>query len=177
MELTVEDITQSSRFWDEVNILAKEAFPPEEYLSPAALVDMASENGFDLLALIDRDSFVGFMVVKTYKTLAYLFFLAIKASCRSQGYGSRAIATLKAEYPNKKHTVDFEMIDPFASNYDQRVKRRDFYLRCGYQETGLFLSYLGVDYEVFCMDSMFDPEEFKEMMKTIRIEGFDPKYF
>ena len=45
------------------------------------------------------------------------------------------------------------------------------------KETGLFLSYLGVDYEVFCMDSDFEPQEFKDMMKEIQVEGFEPEYF
>ena len=37
--------------------------------------------------------------------------------------------------------------------------------------------YLGVDHEVFCMDEEFDPEAFKAMMKTIRVDGFHPRYF
>ena len=177
MKLHTEYITKNNRFWEEVNRLAKEAFPPEEYLAPQTLVDMAKTDHLDFLALSERDVFVGFMVVKTYKNLAYLFFLAINPSCRSKGYGSRAIETLKAEYPGKKQVVDFEMLDDYAQNNEQRKKRRNFYLRNGYQETGLFLSYLGVDYEVFCMDNDFQEDEFKEMMKTIHVKGFNPKYF
>ena len=85
--------------------------------------------------------------------------------------------TLKAQYPGKKQVVDFEMLDETADNSRQREKRRNFYLRNGYKETGFFLSYLGVEYEVFCMDDDFEPEVFKAMMKTIRVEGFKPKYF
>lgn len=160
-----------------MNILAKEAFPPEEYLAPAKLVGMAKEDNLDFLALSDNDLFIGFMVVQTYENLAYLFFLAIDSSCRSKGYGSRAIETLKAEYQDKKQIVDFEMLDDAANNSIQREKRREFYLRNGYKETGLFLTYLGVNYEVFCMDEDFEPEVFKAMMKTIQIDGFNPKYF
>lgn len=177
MKLNTEHITANSRFWDKVNALAKEAFPPEEYLAPSKLVEMANADNFDFLTLTDNDSFVGFMVVQTYHDLAYLFFLAIDSTCRSKGYGSRAIETLKAEYPGKKHVVDFEMLDDTAINCKQREKRREFYLRNGYKETGFFLTYLGVDYEVFCMDEDFEPEEFKRMMKTIQVKGFNPKYF
>lgn len=157
--------------------LAKEAFPPEEYLAPQTLVEMAKTDQLDFLALSEQDAFVGFMVVKTYKDLTYLFFLAIDPTCRSRGYGSRAIETLKAEYPGKKQVVDFEMLDDQAQNKEQRKRRRDFYLRNGYRETGVFLSYLGVDYEVFCMDRSFQEDDFKEMMKTIHIKGFSPHYF
>lgn len=177
MRLNTEPITPQSRFWHQANILAKEAFPPEEYLAPAELVKMAQSDCFDFLALLDGDVFVGFMVVQTYEALAYLFFLAIDAESRSKGYGSRAIETLKAEYPDKTHTVDFEMLDDAAPNREQREKRRCFYLRNGYEETGLFLSYLGVNYEVFAMGDFFDADLFKAMMKTIPVEGFHPRYF
>lgn len=38
MKLNIEHITEKSTFWNSVNILAKEAFPPEEYLAPSELV-------------------------------------------------------------------------------------------------------------------------------------------
>ena len=177
MKLKTEYITEHNRFWSEINNLAKESFPPEEYLAPIELVRMSKANNFDFLLLTDDEQFVGFMVVQTHRNLAYLFFLAIDSSCRSKGYGSYAIEALKEAYPEKKQVVDFEMLDEKADNYEQRKKRRNFYLRNGYKETGLFLSYLGVDYEVFCMDDDFDVEEFKVLMTTIQVEGFNPKYF
>ena len=177
MQLNIEHITENSRFWHSVNALAKEAFPPEEYLAPSKLAEMAKADHFDFLALSDQNSFVGFVAVYTYESLAYLFFLAIDSSCRSKGYGARAIETLKAIYPDKKHVVDFEMPDGTSKNHVQRTKRRAFYLRNGYRETGWFLSYLGVDYEVFCMDDDFEPKLFKAMIKTIRIDGFEPVFF
>lgn len=177
MTLNIAHITEASPFWNKVNILAKEAFPPEEYLAPSELVKMAQADNFDFLALLDGDVFVGFMVVQTYRDMAYLFFLAIGAQSRGKGYGSQAIETLRAEYPDKIHTVDFEMLDDAAPNREQRERRREFYLRNGYRETGLFLSYLGVDYEVFCMGNSFDSDTFKAMMGTIQVEGFHPRYF
>ena len=177
MKLNTEKITKESQYWHKIDSLATEAFPPEEYLAPDKLVEMSKEDNFDFWALTDGGAFVGFMVVQTYKNLAYLFFLAIDSSCRAKGYGSRAIETLRALYPDKKQVVDFEMLDEAAPNNIQRIKRRQFYLKNGYKETGLFLSYLGVDYEVFCMSDDFDAREFKDMMKKIRVEGFAPKYF
>lgn len=177
MMLQTEPVTKDSVFWKKINFLAKEAFPPEEYLAPEKMIEMARADSFDFLTLRDGGTFVGFMVVQTYENLAYLFFLAIDADCRSKGYGSCAIEMLRKKYPDKKHVVDFEMPDDSADNSRQREKRRDFYLRNGYRETGLFLSYLGVDYEVFCMDDDFDPKTFKEMMSMIQVEGFCPEYF
>lgn len=177
MLLNTQRITRQSRVWDSVNSLALEAFPPEEYLSPDKLAEMAQSDGFDFLALLDGGDFVGFMAVQTYKDVAYLFFLAIDPSRRSRGYGGRAIETLKALYPDKKQVVDLEMLDDSSPNSAQRKKRRAFYLRNGYKETGMYLSYLGVDYEVLSMDDGFRPDDFKALMGTLRIEGFNPVYF
>lgn len=177
MILNTERISKESRFWQQVNSLAKEAFPSEEYLAPETLVEMSLADNFDFFALTDSDAFIGFMVVQTHKDLAYLFFLAIAPSCRAKGYGSRAVETLRALYPGKTQVVDFEMPDSAVLNNEQRIKRRQFYLKNGYKETGLFLSYLGVDYEVFCMGDGFEPQEFKDMMREIRVDGFEPEYF
>lgn len=59
----------------------------------------------------------------------------------------------------------------------ERKRRKAFYLRNGYRETGLFLSYLGVDYEVMCMDEGFDEAELKALMASIQLQGFHPVYF
>lgn len=177
MKLNTEPITASSPFWSRVEALAKEAFPPEEYLAPKELVQMAEDAQFDFLALTEEGRFVGFMAVQVHRSLSYLFFLAIASELRASGYGSGAIEALKERYPDKTQVVDFEMLDQGASNYGQRVKRKRFYLRNGYRETGLFLSYCGVDYEVMCMGEDFREDEFKELMKNIRVEGFEPRYF
>lgn len=176
MKLNIENITEASKYWQEVNTLAGEAFPPEEYLAPIELVRMATGGNLNFSALLDQDTFVGFMVTMQYENMVYLFFLAIAPSYRSKGYGSRAIETLKAQYPGKTQVVDFEALDDSADNAAQRKKRRQFYLKNGYCETGLFVTYYGVTYEVFCTDEQFDVATFKALMKTVPIEGFVPTY-
>ena len=57
MILNIEHITESNRFWIQVNALAKEAFPSKEYLAPSKLVKMAEADNFTLLQgyVTDRD--------------------------------------------------------------------------------------------------------------------------
>lgn len=139
---------------------------------------MSEAENFDFCSLSDEGKLVGFMVVQTFKNLCYLFFLAIDSSCRVKGYGSLAIKTLKSLYPEKTQVVDFEMIDESSSNNEQRKKRKSFYLKNGYKETGLFLLYLGVNYELMCnSDSKFDEDEFKQMLESLKIDGFKQRYF
>lgn len=177
MSLTTEPITENCRFWNDVNRLAKEAFPPKEYLSPADTLELAKTVDLDFLALVSGGNFAGYMVVQTFKNLAYLFFLAVDGKCRSKGYGSEAIRFFKEKYPEKIHAVDIEMIEENAPNPAQRKSRRNFYLRNGFKAAGVFLNYLGENYEVLSMENDFDKNEFKEMMGTIELDGFKSEFF
>lgn len=175
--MKVKHIRCNSVDLDKVESLAKEAFPPKEYLSPSELIRMAERGEVDFWGLYDKNSFVGFMVISVFEDMCYLFFLAIDPSIRSKGYGGQALRLLDELYPNKQQVVDFEMIDDTATNNEQRITRKAFYMRNGYQETGKFISYRGVDYEILSRDTPFDFEKFKRMMLVFNIEGFDPKYF
>jgi len=177
MILKAQPITPDLPAYPKVRSLAKEAFPPEEYLDPTDLIAMAKAPDFDFLALYDEETFVGYFAVMTYRKMAYLFFLAIDPSLRSRGYGSGAIEALKRLYPGFRQVVDMEMPDETAPNASQRAKRRAFYLRNGYKPTGHFLSYFGVDYEILSMDEGFDFKAFQEMMSRLPVPGFDPVYF
>lgn len=175
--MKVKHIRCNSVELGKVESLAKEAFPPKEYLSPGELIQMAERGEVDFWGLYDQNNLVGFMVVSLFEDMCYLFFLAIDPNIRSKGYGGQALRLLDELYPNKQQVVDFEMIDDTAPNNEQRITRKAFYMRNGYRETGKFISYRGVDYEILCRDTPFDFEKFKRMMLVFNIEGFDPKYF
>ncbi len=117
------------------------------------------------------------MVISLFESMAYLFFLAIEAQYRGCGYGGQALELIERLYPDRQKVVDFERVDESAPNNAQRKKRRAFYMRHEYRETGKFISYLGVDYEILCMDEAFDFEMFQRMMRGFHIEGFHPEYF
>lgn len=63
MILSTIKITGQFSDIDKVNALARDAFPPEEYLAPSKMIEMSREDGFDFRALYDGDLFVGFMTV------------------------------------------------------------------------------------------------------------------
>lgn len=169
----------ASDFYDleKVEALAKEAFPPAEYLAPKDIIKMVERGEVDFYGLYDEDLFVGFTVICLFENICYLFFLAVCDKYRSKGYGSQALRILYELYPDKLHVVDFEMTDESAPNNGQRITRKRFYMRNGYRETGKYISYLGVDYEILCRDECFDFETFKKMMKRFNIKEFNPRYF
>lgn len=44
MELYMEPVTRQNQDWNDINALALEAFPPEEYLAPSKLLEMTKDN-------------------------------------------------------------------------------------------------------------------------------------
>lgn len=177
MTLRTVRIDENFKEMPKVELLAKEAFPVEEYLEPMTIIEMADKNDIDFWALYDGDMFVGFMVIKKYETMAYLFFLAIDSKQRSSGYGGKALNTIRMLYPKMEHVVDLEKVDETANNNEQRNSRRRFYLRNGYIPTGKFLRYFGVDYEILCFNEQFDFDKFKKLMDSMDIENFAPVYY
>lgn len=90
--LTTQPIQPNDPHWTQVEVLAREAFPPEEYLPPVQLARMAQAANFDFLALEEEDGqFIGFMAVQTHQDMVYLFFLAIVPVYRAKGYGGKPL--------------------------------------------------------------------------------------
>lgn len=162
---------------ERLNELALEAFPPEEYLAPSDIIKLSQKFDMDFWGLYENDDFIGFTVIARYKRMIYLFFLAITPENRSKGYGSKIISLISENYKSCQFVVDFEMVDESARNIEQRIKRRDFYLRNGFKETNHYLTYFGASYEILCMHHEFDFTLFKELMDALPIEGFAPLYF
>lgn len=177
MNIILKQIGKDFPDMDSLCVLAKEAFPPQEYIAPHELLKMAQSDGFDFWALYDDECFIGFMAVMTHKTMAYLFFLAIDSSLRSQGYGGAALSKLQQTYPLFQHIVDMELLDKEADNIQQRIARRNFYIRNGYKPTGQYLSYFGISYEVLCRNDRFDFTLFEELLARVPVKDFTPLFF
>lgn len=45
--MKLEKVIKNCWCWNEINELAVEAFPPEEYLAPDKLIEMSKEENFD----------------------------------------------------------------------------------------------------------------------------------
>lgn len=175
--MKLRKITTSFPKMKHLNALAREAFPPEEHIPPEELIRMSQEGAMDFWALYDGTKFIGFIVAVTFKTMAYLFFLAIDAFCRSHGYGSKALSLFAEQYPGCTHVVDMEMPEENAPNVEQRIARKKFYLRNGYKETGQYLTYRNTSFEVLCLENHFSIELFKELMGTLPVKNFNPRFF
>lgn len=163
--------------FDKIEGLAKEAFPPSEYVPPKAFLIASESQEVDFWAFYDNELFVGYVVIRHKMDFAYLFFLAVQKELRNQGYGTKILEYLEKLYPDSTQIVDFEMVDPNASNYDIRVRRKNFYLRNGYKEINLFYYFNEENFEIMSKTTPFNYDKFQKMMSSFIGMGFNPKFF
>ena len=132
----------------ETHRLNMDAFPDEERLDTELLARLSEQGRLELLGIYDNDSYIGFTVIFHGERSVYVFFLAIDPAWRSHGYGSAVLNALRVRYAGRQLVLDIEPLDPAASNYEQRLRRKSFYLRNGFRESGCFFKYCGMCFEV-----------------------------
>lgn len=172
--------SRDAALMDEVNL---ESFPPEELMSTEMQTRLCAEGVLEVWAVYDGASFVGFTTIYPGSRLAYVFFLAVHKDARSHGYGTRILKLLHDHYDGRRIVLDIEPVDPSVPDNALRIRRKQFYLRNGFLESGYLLKYLGLSFEIlYAGPGEFSLSDYKEMMDGIRgmihscgFEVFEPE--
>ena len=77
-----------------------------------------------------------------------LDYLAVCPQARGTGAGTAILEKIRTYYADKKILLLIEELNPAATNIEQRVKRKRFYLRNGYIDTGIRTSSIGGNMEI-----------------------------
>lgn len=157
----------SAKDMKKINRLNQEAFIEEQRMPFVKMAKIVNSEQIHLLAVYSEETFVGFFLTAANEKNAYIFFFAIDSPFRSQGYGSKALALLNEYYPNQQIVLDLEKTDEKASNNAQRISRKNFYIRNGFEETGFQLAYDGMSFEMMCNSSTFDKKGFTSLLNQI----------
>ena len=165
--IEIKQIMPDSKDAEIVSGINDEAFPPSEHIDLKDMFRMNESLGAGVFGLYDAEKLVGFTWGVGNSRCVYIFFLAIDAQHRGRGYGTQAIDALFRFYSEKQVILDFEELDPAAENYAQRVRRKNFYLHCGFHETGRFTIMNDERFEVVCNGGSLDEEGFRDIIRRI----------
>lgn len=94
------------------------------------------------------------------RKMIFIMFLAVDESLRTKGYGSAILKEIKNRYPDKKIMVSIEPCDDSAPDIEVRKRRKAFYRKNGYSETGYMIKLSGVVQEIMITNGDFDKKEF-----------------
>lgn len=132
---------------NDIKKLYLSAFPKEERPPAWIFFKNALKDNQDLYGYYDENEFIGFAQLTTYKDICYLFFLAVSKEKRDQGYGSKIIEDIKQSNNDKVILLCYEEVDTKYEDYEQRVKRRNFYRKNGFLDNKVKTNEFGVIFE------------------------------
>ena len=161
--MTIREITKESGELPALEAINEEAIPECER---CALADMLA-TGAEVFC-IDTDGVpAGYMAVRSRKNILYLAYFAVRKDLRSGGIGSGALRELIRRYPDRQVVVEYEAPDGRCGNNNERIRRKRFYLRNGFYETGWFTCYDGTEFEIGCSRPDFDAEGFRAFAEEL----------
>lgn len=151
-------------YFDRLN---QEAFPAAERTDIEEMFAFSRDADAQLLGIYEAGAPVGFAFLVKNAACGYVYYFAIDKALRSQGYGGAAIEELLGRYPQLQLILDFEELDPAAANYDQRLRRKGFYLRHGFVETGKYTMLRGNRFEVVCGGGPLREDAFRDLLQVL----------
>lgn len=150
---------------DAVRRLYRDAFPLDER-APFFMLARKAEKGLaDWWGIYEDGEWIGFFYVVADEKLAYVFYFAIDGQKRGRGCGTRALAALRAQYEGSRIFLAAEAIDPAAENYAERVRRKQFYLRCGMEELHTRVREGNVVYELLGTGGAVSGREYSRLVR------------
>ena len=164
--LTFLDIKNNKGCSKKVGKLYNVAFPKEERVPIWILKLLERENKAKFYGIYDNKKFVGLIYNVYYKDIVFIFYLAIDNKLRGQGYGSKVLESIKQKYSKYRIILCIEEIDKNSNNYNQRIKRKEFYIKNGFKEANYTIKERNIIYEMLYYNKKVSLQEYKELIKN-----------
>lgn len=140
-----KEINSKSKIKHEVKQLFLSSFPKHQIIPLWFLLLKAKKSNIDFLAFYDDDKFIGLTYLIHHEETTYVMYLAIDGKNQSKGYGSKALDLIKSIKKNPKIFLSIDNIDLDAKNYQQRIKRKQFYINNNFVDAKISIS-IGKDF-------------------------------
>jgi ribosomal protein S18 acetylase RimI-like enzyme len=148
-----------------IESLYKDAFPKNERAPLWFLRHKAKQRNVAFNSLYHNESWIGLLYTIEYRDILLIIYLAIDASCRSGGYGTKVLTALREDHPDKRIILNVEQIDNQYNNNVQRVQRKRFYEKNGYTSTGIIVEELGQPFEMLIFGDSITLEETRQVYR------------
>lgn len=149
-----------SRRKREIKQIYMSSFQKEERMPFVLMLLMSCLRNTQFLAFYDQKTLCGLVYMASLGKQTFIMFFAVEEGLRSKGYGSSILNTVQTLYPENKIIVSIEPCCGKTENMEQRLRRRAFYIRNGYQETGYFMKLAGQEQEILIKNGVFEKRKF-----------------
>lgn len=144
--------------------LYSRAFPDDERAPFMMLLLKARRKDVDFWSVSCEGQWAGFIYVVNNADLSYVFYIAVSERMRGKGIGSGILKAAQQLYKGRRLFLAIEQLDENAANYPERVRRKEFYLRCGFRELHRKLQEGAVVYDILGVGGDVSAQEYKRLM-------------
>ncbi len=152
--------------WLRFCLLYRRAFPRSERKPVSIIRKMQKKGTTDVWYLEQDGRFAGLAATINGENIILVDYLAIDDKRRGHGDGSKALKKLRQQYAGKGVFVEIECLYEDADNYEERHRRKQFYLRNGMMEMHTTAKLFGVDMELLGYDCQLSYEEYREFYQA-----------
>ncbi|MGL5540351.1 MAG: GNAT family N-acetyltransferase [Erysipelotrichaceae bacterium] len=157
--------------------LLKRDFLESERLPTSLLFLLSKRKGVKWLQFYDNDQFVGFCYLFLEGSHGYVLYLDVDLPMRSNGYGQRILAWLQAHFAHTTFYLHIQEVNERFANVEERRKRKAFYLRNGYHESGYHEYFNGEPNELLTSASAFSLVDYQALFKKASFGLYVPHPF
>lgn len=134
--------------WAQIYHLYQKAFPASEKKPFAVILKMYRKGASDIWRVTRDGKFVGLIITINGREHILLDYLAVEESQRGTGIGTEILQQMKSQYSGKGVFLEIESVYEECANRDQRLRRKQFYEKCGLQSMEVFAWVFGVKMEL-----------------------------
>ena len=161
------DIRKPAGFvdWCKIYRLYQTAFPANEKKPFSMIRSMCKKGKSDVWYCVENGKFAGLVITINGPDKILLDYLAVAKNRRGQGIGSLILKKMREQYAGKGVFLEIEIVDEAAENYEERKRRKQFYLSNGMTPMNVFVELFGVDMELLGFDCYLSFEEYHDFYR------------
>ena len=158
-----------SKDLEKIRQLYTESFPENERFSFSMMIKNQSGH-YETFGFYKDGSFCGFAIFLNSKDISHIIYFATLPQLRGQGLGAKALSALGRIKKGNRIIVDIERELPDAEDNEIRARRKNFYLRNGYEETEIRYRWQNESYEILSFGGAVSGKDFDDFWKSLGIK-------
>ena len=151
--------------WFRLYRLYQSAFPAGEKKPFSMIRTMCKKGKSDVWYCTDDGKFAGLVITINGPDKILLDYLAVAKNRRGQGIGSEMLKKMREQYSGKGVFLEIEIVDETAENYEERKRRKQFYLSNNMTPMNVFVELFGVDMELLGFDCQISFDEYQDFYR------------
>lgn len=148
----------------EIERLYNNSFPKNERIDFERLLRMLDDDR-RMYVYLEDEKIISMAYFFIFEDIAYLGYICVEEELRNKGYGTVILNKIKEEYQGYRIGIDIEEVKQNSTNIEERVRRRDFYIRNGFVSTDIFYNFFFVDYEILSCGGLIRKEEWQDLVR------------